>query len=81
MTHTNRGRVIVDPAGPWRLYVRAPPDGMRILGTVQRGQTIGALCVDSMGLYWSAHGRTLDRLVDRTLAAALAQLRTEPGPP
>lgn len=40
---SNRARLQVDLAGPWRLYQHAVPAGWEILGTVQRGMEIGAL--------------------------------------
>lgn len=40
---SNRARLIVTPGGPWRLYQRRPPPGWDLLGTVQRGDEIGAL--------------------------------------
>ncbi len=40
---SNRAKLIVTPGGPWRLYQHAVPPGWEILGTVQRGDEIGAL--------------------------------------
>lgn len=39
----NRARLIVTRDGPWRLYQHRPMPGWDMLGTVQRGATIGAL--------------------------------------
>lgn len=40
---SNRGRLTVTPGGPWRLYQHATLPGWEMLGTVQRGDEIGAL--------------------------------------
>jgi len=39
----NRSLLIVTPGGPWRMYQHATPPGWDMLGTVQRGDEIGAL--------------------------------------
>lgn len=40
---SNRSRLTITPSGPWRLYQHAAPPGWEMLGTVQRGDDIGAL--------------------------------------
>lgn len=40
---SNRSRLTVTLGGPWRLYQHAVPPGWDMLGTVQRGDEIGAL--------------------------------------
>lgn len=40
---SNRAKLHIDLAGPWRLYQHAPLPGWDMLGTVQRGMEIGAL--------------------------------------
>ena len=40
---SNRARLVVTLGGPWRLYQHAPLPGWEMLGTVQRGDEIGAL--------------------------------------
>lgn len=40
---TNRARLTVIQGGPWRLYQHAALPGWEMLGTVQRGDEIGAL--------------------------------------
>lgn len=40
---SNRARLIITPGGPWRLYQHAALPGWDMLGTVQRGDEIGAL--------------------------------------
>lgn len=40
---SNRAKLAVTPGGPWRLYQHAPLPGWDMLGTVQRGDEIGAL--------------------------------------
>lgn len=40
---SNRAKLHIDLAGPWRLYQHAVPPGWAMLGTVQRGMEIGAL--------------------------------------
>lgn len=40
---SNRGRLMITPGGPWRLYQHIELPGWEMLGTVQRGNEIGAL--------------------------------------
>lgn len=40
---SNRGRLTVTLGGPWRFYQHATLPGWEMLGTVQRGDEIGAL--------------------------------------
>lgn len=40
---SNRARLQIDLAGPWRLYQHVAQPGWEIIGTVQRGLEIGAL--------------------------------------
>lgn len=40
---SNRARLTVTPGGPWRLYQHVAVPGWEMLGTVQRGDEIGAL--------------------------------------
>lgn len=40
---SNRSRLTITPGGPWRLYQHAALPGWDMLGTVQRGDEIGAL--------------------------------------
>lgn len=40
---SNRAKLTVTPGGPWRLYQQAALPGWEMLGTVQRGDEIGAL--------------------------------------
>ena len=40
---SNRARLSVTLGGPWRLYQHSAPSGWDMLGTVQRGDEIGAL--------------------------------------
>lgn len=40
---SNRARLTITPGGPWRLYQHAELPGWDMLGTVQRGDEIGAL--------------------------------------
>lgn len=40
---SNRARLMITPGGPWRLYQHSALPGWEMLGTVQRGDEIGAL--------------------------------------
>jgi hypothetical protein len=40
---SNRARITATLGGPWRLYQHAALPGWEMLGTVQRGDEIGAL--------------------------------------
>jgi hypothetical protein len=39
----NRGRLLVDTHGAWRLYTQTLPAGSKAIGTVTRGVETGAL--------------------------------------
>lgn len=70
--HENRGRVVVDVDGNWRLYTNSIPAGCTALGTVTRddGET-GALVRTEAGIYSMLNGRTYRGLDGRKVAAAL----------
>ena len=40
---SNRAIITITPGGPWRLYQHAALPGWEMLGTMQRGDEIGAL--------------------------------------
>lgn len=52
MTHTNRGRLIVDLGGKWRLYANTIPSSGVALGTVTKDDATGALVfIERTGIY------------------------------
>lgn len=71
MSSANRGRYIIDQAGPWRRYVLAPPDGWKMIGTIQRGFDIGALGKSPIGIYAQLNAGALRVLDQRKTLAAL----------
>ena len=73
MTHDNRGRITVDPAGNWRLYINALPAGAVPLCTVTRdGTDTGALVrYVATGLYAQVNAGAVRSLDGRKVAAAL----------
>lgn len=71
MGHAARARLTVTPGGPWRLYTRICPPGWEMLGTVQRGMSIGALGVSDAGLYAQINAGSVQVLDQRKVAACL----------
>src|SRR3990167_4644943 len=83
MTHNNRGRLVVDLGGKWRLYTNPLPPGRRAIGTVTReGYDTGALVlIEATGLYVQANAGAIRSLPQAKVAAALAEVRTGSGGP
>ena len=73
MTHSNRGRLTVDPNGNWRLYTNAIPANSTPLGTVTRdiGDTGALVRMDKTGVYVQVNAGTIRSLDGRKVAAAL----------
>lgn len=73
MTHSNRGRLAVDPNGNWRLYTNTLPANSTPLGTVSReGYDTGALVrIDATGTYVQVNTGFIRSLDGRKVAAAL----------
>ena len=73
MTHTNRGRLVVDTNGNWRLYTNTIPANATALGTVTRDDhDTGALVrIEATGTYVQVNAGALPRLDGRKVAAAL----------
>ena len=72
MTHPNRGRLLVDLAGAWRLYLPSVPAGYRALGTVTRDGVKGALVLDeATGLYAQVNENVAQQLDQRKVKAAI----------
>lgn len=73
---SNRAKLIVTPGGPWRLYQHAVPPGWEMLGTVQRGDEIGALArATSTGNLVMMRGGAASVLDQRKAEAALEAAR------
>lgn len=83
MTHNNRGRLVVDLSGKWRLYTNTLPANSRALGTITReGYDTGALVlIEATGLYVQANAGAIRSLPQAKVAAALAEVRTGSGGP
>lgn len=73
MTHSNRGRLVVDTNGNWRLYTNTIPANSTPLGTVTRDESdTGALVrMDKTGVYVQVNAGTIRSLDGRKVAAAL----------
>lgn len=73
MPHLNRGRLVVDPAGAWRLYSNTIPAGAEALGTVTRGtgETGALIRYASSGLYAQLNAGAIRTLDQRKVRAAL----------
>ena len=83
MTHNNRGRLVVNLGGKWRLYTNTLPTNSRALGTITReGYDTGALVlIEATGLYVQANAGAIRSLPQAKVAAALAEVRTGSGGP
>lgn len=80
--HLNRGRIVVDPNGNWRLYTNSIPAGCKVLGTVTRdGVETGALVQTEAGIYSMLNARVYRGLEQRKVAAALGIEQTTVGRP
>lgn len=71
--HPNRGQLVVDIAGPWRLYAPVCPVGWTMVGTVQRGAEIGALGLSPAGVYCQINSNVVVTLDQRKVAASLQE--------
>jgi hypothetical protein len=80
--HLNRGRIVVDTNGNWRLYTNSIPAGCTVLGTVtQDGVETGALVRTEAGIYAMLNARVYRSLEQRKVAAALGIEQTPVGRP
>ncbi len=74
MTHPNRGLLVVNPDGNWRLYTTTIPAGCTVLGTVTRDETeTGALVKTEAGVYSMLNARVFKPLDQRKVLAALGE--------
>ena len=73
MTHSNRGRLTVDPNGNWRLYTNTSPANATPIGTVTRdiGDTGALVRIDATGAYVQVNAGAVRSLDGRKVAAAL----------
>lgn len=76
---SNRARLQVDLAGPWRLYQFGAPPGWEIIGTVQRGFEIGAFARHrTTGNLVMMRAGAVSVLDQRKAAAAMDAARDDP---
>lgn len=69
---SNLAKLTITPGGPWRLYQHAAVPGWEMLGTVQRGDEIGALArVTATGNLVMMRGGAASVLNQRKARAAL----------
>ena len=73
MTHNNRGRLVVDTNGNWRLYTNTIPENSTALGTVTRdeGDTGALVRIEVTGVYVQVNAGAVRSLDGRKVAAAL----------
>ena len=73
MTHNNRGRLVVDTNGNWRLYTNTIPANSTALGTVTRdeGDTGALVRMNATGAYVQVNAGAIRSLDGRKVAAAL----------
>lgn len=73
MTHNNRGRLVVDTNGNWRLYTNTLPANSTPLGTITRdiGDTGALVRMETTGLYVQVNAGAIRSLDGRKVAAAL----------
>lgn len=76
MRGSNRGRHVVQLGGPWRLYTHPLP-GWGMLGTVQRGMSIGALGESPEAILAQINRGIVEVLHQRKARAALEAARLE----
>lgn len=70
---SNLAKLTITPGGPWRLYQHAVIPGWEMLGTVQRGDEIGALArATATGNLVMMRAGAVSMLNQRKAAAALA---------
>ncbi len=72
MSHPSRSRYIVAIGGPWRLYTHPLP-GWRMLGTIQRGMSIGAIAESPAALLAQVNAGAVRALDQRKARAAIAE--------
>lgn len=79
MTHTNRGRFIVDLGGNWRLYTNMIPANSTALGTVARnGIDTGALVrINATGAYVQVNAGVARNLDGRKVEEAIGITRMD----
>ncbi len=71
---SNRGRLTITLGGPWRLYQHVALKGWEMLGTVQRGDEIGALARNEhTGLLVMMRAGAVSTLDQRKASAAVGQ--------
>ena len=68
---SGRGRIIITPGGPWRLYTHSIK-GWEMLGTVQRGMEVGALARSPFGVLAQVNAGAIRSLDQRKARAAMA---------
>ncbi|AVS80908.1 hypothetical protein C8237_07215 [Paracidovorax avenae] len=69
---SNRDKLTVTSGGPWRLYQHAVIPGWEMLGTVQRGDEIGALVrVKATGILVMMRAGIVSSLNQRKARSAL----------
>ena len=72
MSHLNRSRLTVELDGNWRLYTQTVPKDAQVLGTVTRGDQIGALAkLAATGNYVLISAGAISTLDQRKVIAAL----------
>lgn len=71
MAGLNRGRYTVTIDGPWRLYTNICPPGWAMIGTIQRGLEIGALCLSPNGIYAQINAGAVKSLDQAKVKACL----------
>lgn len=74
---SHRGRLIVTPGGPWRLYQHIELPGWEMLGTVQRGGDVGALARNTLtGQLCMLRGGAASTLDQRKVLSALQAVQS-----
>lgn len=79
MTHSNRGRLVVDTNGKWQLYTYTMPVGYTTLGTVTRpdGHTGALARIEKTGVYVQINAGAARSLDQRKIIAALSSACAE----
>lgn len=77
--HDNRGRLVVDLGGNWRLYTTYLPAGARAIGVINSNGETGALVQTASGIYARVNAGAVISLPQRKVMQVIEQERTGSG--
>jgi len=74
--HDNRGRLVVNLDGNWRLYTTYIPVGARALGVINSNGKTGALVQTASGIYARVNAGAVSSLPQRKLLLVFGKSQT-----